>query len=207
MEKINFLDLNSNDAAKVLMKLSTLHYKKINDDLLEVNIGKYKVSISSPDNNLKAIRKWNSYNQEPICKKLADLVMLYPNYGIGTILDIFKKKYQVKGEELRSKEFFKFYHKEKPSTIIERKEYGRTWIDYESQLRNGSMTIYDSNDGYGIWAMNKEYADYKKHPVYLKRYGKNLMIVRTISGENYIKLDNQIVGSKFEVIKKYSISN
>ena len=206
MEEINFVDLDVRDAAKVLMNLSTTRYEEVDNNLVKVNVGKYRVFVSTPDNSLKSIRNWNSYNQEPVCKKFVDLVMEYSSYKIVDILNLFKKRYQVKGEELSDEKFIKFYHKEKPSSI-ERNEYGRVWIDYESQLKDGSRIIHDLNDGYGIWAMNEEYADYKKYPIYLDRYGRNIMTVKTISSKNYIKLDNQIIGPSFEVIKKDSAHN
>ena len=58
-----------------------------------------------------------------------------------------------------------------------------------------------------IQLMVMEFADYKQYPMYLERYGNNIMVLKAISDENYIDLGNQIVGPKYKVIKKYAIND
>ncbi len=206
MGEINFLDLDNINTAKVLMKLSTLNYEKKDNSQVVVHLDHYNVVVNSFNGSLTEMIKWKGYDEEPICKNLSKLIIDNQGEAIGQVLDRYINKYQVKGENLQEKEFVKFYYVSNPTNIV-RNQFGRSWINYDSQLKNGSAIIHDSADGYGIWAMYREYADYKQYPMYLERYGNNIMVLKAISDENYIDLGNQIVGPKYKVIKKYAIND
>ena len=149
MGEINFLDLDNINTAKVLMKLSTLNYEKKDNSQVVVHLDHYNVVVNSFNGSLTEMIKWKGYDEEPICKNLSKLIIDNQGEAIGQVLDRYINKYQVKGENLQEKEFVKFYYVSNPTNIV-RNQFGRSWINYDSQLKNGSAIIHDSADGYGI---------------------------------------------------------
>ncbi|PEH04062.1 hypothetical protein CP356_06740 [Lactobacillus sp. UMNPBX5] len=120
-------------------------------------------------------------------------------------LNNFNKKYVVLGRKLENKKFYKLYYTSEPSEILY-SNMGRSWIDYDEQLKNSNI-IYDSKRDTVIWGMMPECKNRMINSQQArKHYGNALLTIKTLPKEKYVLFDEEIIGKKFKVIGKTQLS-
>ena len=194
-------------AIQSIKQISRANYECYGDYIeteIEINGERYSV-IATNFLSFQVLRdkaQWCRTNEESLrhfCR-----VTPTKEAPLTDILKEYKKNSLISGTMLRDEEWFKFYGVEEPQDPL-RNEYFVEWINYEEQLKNGN-TIFDDRDLYGIFAMTYE-GLYRSSLETLKyRYGNHVFIVKPLEQYNYFTDGIEIVGPRFEVLKKLDIS-
>ena len=134
-----------------------------------------------------------------------------------TVLRDYQIKYYLPGIKYNNEIFYKLYSKDKFTTDL-REHYGASWIDYEEQLEK-SPFIYDTWGISGLWAFSRdtfirkvitEFND-ENHKIIndtcKKNYGSQLFLLKTIPSCKYFYNGKEIIGDRFNVIKKYDLTS
>lgn len=133
----------------------------------------------------------------------------YSGNLIGALND-FSDKFIVQGKNPRVKntQFYKLYFTKKPHNVCLSNELGRSWIDYDKQLKKRKKIIYDSNRDTVIWGMNPQYKNQMVNSkLAIERYGNNLLTIETLPKEKYVLFDEEIIGKRFKVVNKTNLHN
>lgn len=155
-----------------------------------------KEGIINQFNNI--VEQWDKsyYPDETVEESALTISNLYRRY---------LNKVQISGAEHTSEYFFKLYSpKEVLVTPGElRGEFGRAWIDYESQLKESDIIC----DDIGIWvcSANMLYevirdANARKH------YGNNIIVLKMLDDQKYLNQNNiEYIGNSYKAVYKQEL--
>ena len=150
-----------------------------------------------------------SINDEPSVKYFIDAMVLFkinhPEDTLMSSLKNYKNKNYIPGKEYKDKYYYKFYSKTPLKSSL-RDSYNAKWIDYEKQLENGNI-IFDELGVAGLFAMSGDTLFKAFNEVVKERYGSSLFILRLLDDQDYFCDDKEIIGDRFEVMKKYDLEN
>ena len=125
--------------------------------------------------------------------------------SLVSALKNYKKENFMPGEKYQNKYYYKFYSKTPLESSL-RDLYTAEWIDYEKQLENGNI-IFDELGVAGLFAMSYDYLFKSFNEEVKERYGSSLLILRLLNDQNYLCDGKEIIGDRFEVMKKYDLKN
>lgn len=150
-----------------------------------------------------------SIDHEPSVKYYYNIMDLlnkeYPENTLMSALKKYKKENYIAGEKYQNKYYYKFYSKTPLKSSL-RDFYNSEWINYEKQLEKGNI-IYDESGVAGLFAMSFDALLMSFNKVTKERYGSSLFILRLLDDQNYLCDGKEIIGDRFEVIKKYDLIN
>lgn len=193
-------------AVTIILKLLISDYS-VKGDFVIVKLGNDYIKIhnsDTPEKNGITFNFWNAYSVLDSIYYIFLSKIKGSEYSGNLIgaLNYFKRQHIVSGKSLKGKKFYKMYYGKKPENIMYSKDSGRSWIDYDRQLRKGNI-IYDSNRGTVIWGMMPKYKnqmveseDARKH------YGNKILIIEPLPRMNYVKFEKEIIGKRFKVVGK-----
>lgn len=120
-------------------------------------------------------------------------------------LNNYQNQFYKLGTAFASEYWYKLYSKTKIEDGM-RELYQASWIDYEEQLKNGTI-IHDELGVCGLWAMpdNMLLQCFNKHCKEL--YGDRVFVLKTVPECRYINDGKEIIGDKFEVVSKYDLNS
>lgn len=145
---------------------------------------------------------WTVSPDEASVEFMREQVYDFDKTLIQTLLD-YQNSYYKLGTEYGEVIWYKLYSKEYIEDDM-RKLYDARWIDYEKQLKNGTI-IYDEYSINGIFAMPLEMLFQCFNDECKKRYGENLLVLRPVSECKYLHDGKEIIGERFEVIHKINL--
>lgn len=187
--------LKIDEGIELAIRLATNNYQ-INKDAILVTLHTAKtVSISDEDKNYIGILLNTGSCNEPIIENLYKYWAKRMNKPIVSIMNDYTNsslKY-IRPSEI----VLKLYHPNEPKTI-ERIESGRSWIDYSSQIKR--KIVSDVKNGCGIWTFKTEYLKAVLNEKTLSRYGKSIMVLKTIPFCKYMKTEKEVIGKHYRVI-------
>lgn len=197
-----------------LLLLLALNKGTINDDKIIISSEHLKNDKILTITDIKDLcaRYINGKSKEGIINQFTKVVFDWEKHfayneteedKVLNIKNLYKRylgKVEIKGKEKSGKYFFKFYFSEKMEiTPGELKgEFGRTWIDYKSQLQTTGK-IYDN---IGIWVCpDNILSNVLYMPSTRKHYGNNIMVLQMIPEEKYLNQNElEYIGNSFKVV-------
>lgn len=148
-------------------------------------------------------------NDEPSVQYFIDDMKMFKiknsEESLVSALKNYKKENFMPGEKYQNKYYYKFYSKTPLESSL-RDLYTAEWIDYEKQLENGNI-IFDELGVAGLFAMSYDYLFKSFNEEVKERYGSSLLILRLLNDQNYLCDGKEIIGDRFEVMKKYDLKN
>ena len=121
--------------------------------------------------------------------------------NLQNIYKRYFKRFMLKDSEKNKDVYFKLYS-DVELEEVEREEFGRRQINYDSQLRKGDIIEEKS----GIWVFSdKQLAEVLRSPNARNHYGSKLMIVKMLDDQRYIHNYIEFIGRKYEVIKTFDL--
>ncbi len=124
--------------------------------------------------------------------------------NIKNLYSRYFKDHRTIDEAQKCKLFFKFYSPTRPTGKLLREEIGRTWIDYEKQLKTSTII----HDDIGIWAIPECKLNETIFSQEMKNhYGNSIMVLSMIKNEEYFFIkEHEYIGSKYHVIHRQALS-
>lgn len=116
----------------------------------------------------------------------------------------YKREYYLLGKNVQDNLWYKIYSRT-PLSCPLRDVYGATWIDYEKQLKGGSV-IYDEGIC-GLWAMPAEMMKKCFNTECKEHYGSRVFIVKPVADCFYLNDGAEIIGDRYEVIDSLSLED
>lgn len=172
---------------------------------------KYRVIVTN-EVSLQEIRErifLFSINDEPSVKYFINAMVLFiienSENTLMSALKKYKNKNYMPGKKYNDKYYYKFYSKTPLKSSL-RDSYNAKWIDYEKQLENGNI-IFDELGVAGLFAMSGDTLFKAFNEVVKECYGSSLFILRLLDDQEYFCDGKEIIGERFEVIKKYDLEN
>lgn len=182
---------------------------EIADNICEVKIllkGEKRTVILSNTIKIQEFRELMMW----VSPKEPSLDLLYNKIGLNkeSLLE-FLKNYQDQfyklGTEFENEYWYKLYSKTEIQDGM-RELYQAGWIDYEKQLEKETI-IHDELGVCGLWAMPDNMLLACFNEQCKERYGDKLFILKTVPKCRYINDGKEIIGDRFEVIKKYDLNS
>lgn len=150
-----------------------------------------------------------SINHEPSVQYYYNIMVLfkkdYPEDTLLPALKRYKKENYIPGKKYQNKYYYKFYNKTPLKSSL-RDLHNSDWINYEKQLENGNI-IFDELGVAGLFAMSFDTLLMSFNKDTKKHYGSSLFILRLLDDQNYLCDGIEIIGDRFEVMKKYDLGN
>lgn len=202
-----------------LLLLLALNKGKIQDDKIILLSKALNKSVTLSVSDIEHLCKWyaDSEFDEGIINQFNNVVYYWELFyspdesdeeSVLTISNIYRRyldKIQINGSEYESEYFFKLYSPEKMEITSGelRGEFGRKWIDYESQLRE-SDTIHDD---IGIWTCsNNLLFDMIRSAGARNHYGNNVMVLKMLQSEKYLNQNTQeYIGNSYKVVYRQAL--
>lgn len=147
------------EQTKVCLKLATLKYKICGDKYIYTQIkdqsGK-EITVKIVNNYKDALFNVENCNEKTIVKEMEHYVT--KNFKLSDGLKEYRKSQQT---DFNNQYFVKLFKIKEPADDIERKNVGRTWLDFVEQIRDQlfhiKKYIFDINNEYGIWASRENW--------------------------------------------------
>ena len=128
-------------------------------------------------------------------------------FTISNIYKRYLKKVRIESKTQCENFFFKLYSPEKIEVTSGelRGDFGRTWIDYESQLKDSDII----HDDIGIWVCSEsKLSELLRSSSARIHYGNSIMILKMITGEKYLNQnDVEYIGTSFNVVYKQTLQS
>lgn len=201
---------------RVMMHLACKKFSLTMNNEILVPIGDKVIIIINDDALILCLDLLANSPERPLPysdKITGELCRLINECRSKPAFDILAHYYENGGMDGRSIDYkliLRFYGQ---NTSIDRSDVGRHYIDYDAQLQQSN--IIRDPDGLGIWGLiirqddywsMEKFFDILRSEEYLNRYGRSVMILKTISGVNYICSfpdsfgSGEICGFQYEVV-------
>ncbi len=199
-----------------LLLLLALNKGIVHDDKITLSSKHLNKSVSLSTCDIQSLCRWyvDSEYSEGIINQFNRVVYdwdrgYFPNESeeesMLTISNIYRRyleQVQIDGSKYETEYYFKLYSPNRIEITSGelRGEFGRTWIDYESKLKESDII----SDDIGVWACSENWLLEMIHSVGAREhYGNNIMILKMLPNEKYLNQSNQeYIGNSYKVVYK-----
>lgn len=198
---------NNNIIEYAVKQLSRGRFEIINEHCETIVLNDRKKHLVIFSNNTQTEKLYNltySFSNEPSLQFFREQ-LITTNKSLISFLKYYKESFYKSGEEYKNDYWFKFYSKTKLDNGL-RDVYKAEWIDYEKQLKMGSI-IYDEYEVAGIWAMPYELLKKSFNNEVKSNYGDQLFVVKPVYNCKYLYDGKEIIGHQYEVKEKYDLND